>query len=75
MAEQEADVGRLIVESNLCKERRLHLEKCRRKAMYLPWRCGEEKHSYNMCEKDVLMMVYKLVPSLQAENAGKPSER
>lgn len=38
-----------------CAHLLIPLNKCRQAEMYLPWKCGSERHSYEKCEYELVM--------------------
>ncbi|CAO1620068.1 unnamed protein product [Parajaminaea phylloscopi] len=35
-----------------CSALAIPLNKCRKRELYLPWKCEEERHSYEKCQYD-----------------------
>jgi hypothetical protein len=33
-----------------CSHLLIPLNKCRRETMYMPWKCSDERHSYEKCQ-------------------------
>lgn len=76
-AEWEADLVENFeyrVESRFCANRRLSLEKCRKKAMYLPWKCGAEKQAFDDCERDEIMRHMKMANEVLARVKARNAE-
>lgn len=47
-----------------CAHRLIPLNKCRRENYFLPWRCEEERHSYEECQYHQYVHSAAINPSL-----------
>ena len=39
-----------MVYRDFCAHLLMPLNECRRKSFYLPWKCGTERHAYELCQ-------------------------
>ena len=39
-----------MVYRDFCADLLIPLNECRRKSLYLPWKCEEERHAYEKCQ-------------------------
>lgn len=49
------------------------LNRCRVKEYYLPWKCENERHSYEKCQYDEFLQRVAKMDELRAANGGKRS--
>ncbi|KAK6329688.1 hypothetical protein TWF696_003558 [Orbilia brochopaga] len=49
------------------------LNRCRFETWYLPWKCEDERHSYERCQYDEFMKRVKKMEELKAANPGMRS--
>ncbi|KAJ2716639.1 hypothetical protein H4R19_000530 [Coemansia spiralis] len=47
-----------------CAHMLVPLNKCRHRTMYLPWKCEEERHSYEKCQYDDFMRRAKMLAQI-----------
>ncbi|KZO93759.1 hypothetical protein CALVIDRAFT_600477 [Calocera viscosa TUFC12733] len=52
-----------------CSALLIPLNKCRRKSLYLPWECENERHSYEKCQYEDYMRRMKKLADQKANAA------
>ncbi|KAI4369096.1 hypothetical protein MLD38_017583 [Melastoma candidum] len=52
-----------------CAHLLIPLNKCRQSEFYLPWKCEDERHSYEKCEYKLVMERMLLMQKIKAEEA------
>jgi NADH dehydrogenase (ubiquinone) 1 beta subcomplex subunit 7 len=50
-----------------CSALLIPLNACRRKNLYMPWECTDERHGYEKCQYDDLMRRMKKLSKLKVE--------
>ncbi|CAJ1977620.1 unnamed protein product [Sphenostylis stenocarpa] len=59
-----------------CAHLLIPLNKCRQAEFYLPWKCENERHSYEKCEYELVMermlQMQKIREEQQKDNAKQP---
>ncbi|TKY50759.1 NADH dehydrogenase of ubiquinone 1 beta subcomplex subunit 7 [Spatholobus suberectus] len=59
-----------------CAHLLIPLNKCRQAELYLPWKCHNERHSYEKCEYELVMermlQMQKIRQEQQKSNAKQP---
>ncbi|QIW96446.1 hypothetical protein AMS68_001964 [Peltaster fructicola] len=56
-----------------CAHLLIPLNKCRFENYYLPWRCEQERHSYEKCQYEEFKLRVKKMSELRAEKEGARS--
>ncbi|KAL6192401.1 PREDICTED: NADH dehydrogenase [ubiquinone] 1 beta subcomplex subunit 7 [Fragaria vesca subsp. vesca] len=52
-----------------CAHLLIPLNKCRQAEMYLPWKCGGERHVYEKCEYELVMERMLLMQKIKEKEA------
>ncbi|KAG6399102.1 hypothetical protein SASPL_140576 [Salvia splendens] len=58
-----------------CAHLLIPLNKCRQAELYLPWKCGSERHSYEKCEYELVMermLQMQKIRELEAQSKSQP---
>ncbi|XP_050373201.1 NADH dehydrogenase [ubiquinone] 1 beta subcomplex subunit 7 [Argentina anserina] len=53
-----------------CAHLLIPLNKCRQSEMYLPWKCGDERHVYEKCEYELIMERMLLMQKIKEKEAA-----
>ncbi|KAM0706712.1 hypothetical protein Q7P35_006042 [Cladosporium inversicolor] len=56
-----------------CAHLLIPLNKCRPANWYLPWKCQDERHSYEKCQYEEFKLRVKKMDELKAQNPGSRS--
>ncbi|KAM0694806.1 hypothetical protein Q7P36_005162 [Cladosporium allicinum] len=56
-----------------CAHLLIPLNKCRPAEWYLPWKCQDERHSYEKCQYEEFKLRVKKMDELKAQNPGHRS--
>ncbi|RVD81677.1 uncharacterized protein DFL_009529 [Arthrobotrys flagrans] len=72
-AEQMSEARLPIAYRDRCAGLLIPLNRCRFETMYLPWKCENERHSYEKCQYDEFMKRVKKMEELKAANPGMRS--
>ncbi|KAK6513320.1 hypothetical protein TWF281_004954 [Arthrobotrys megalospora] len=72
-AEQMSAARLPIAYRDRCAGLLIPLNRCRFETMYLPWKCENERHSYEKCQYDEFMKRVKKMEELKAANPGMRS--
>ncbi|KAJ7296732.1 hypothetical protein O6H91_13G089900 [Diphasiastrum complanatum] len=63
---EEMAAARLPLGSrDLCANKLIPLNKCRVESFYLPWKCEEERHSYERCEYQLFLQRLRKMEALR----------
>jgi len=72
-AKQMSDAKLPIAYRDRCANLLIPLNRCRFETMYLPWKCENERHSYERCQYDEFIKRVKKMEELKALNPGMRS--
>ncbi|KAH7903159.1 NADH-ubiquinone oxidoreductase B18 subunit-domain-containing protein [Hygrophoropsis aurantiaca] len=57
-----------------CSALLIPLNTCRRKTLYMPWECNDERHTYEKCQYDDLMRRMREMSKLKLQQAEEAEE-
>lgn len=69
--QEEMQKAKIKLESrDHCAHLLIPLNQCRRKTMYLPWKCVDERHGYEACEYELFLERVKKMDAIRAGTAA-----
>ncbi|KAF8467247.1 NADH-ubiquinone oxidoreductase B18 subunit-domain-containing protein [Kalaharituber pfeilii] len=72
LSHEEMSAARLpIAYRDKCASLLVPLNRCRVKEYYLPWKCMDERHSYEKCQYDEFMKRVEKIEELRRERDGR----
>ncbi|KAJ1662133.1 hypothetical protein IW140_006132 [Coemansia sp. RSA 1813] len=73
-AQEMAEAAIPLRYRDYCAHLLVPLNKCRHRSMYLPWKCEDERHTYEKCQYEDFMRRSKLVAQIREEKANAASK-
>jgi NADH dehydrogenase (ubiquinone) 1 beta subcomplex subunit 7 len=68
--EELQQAGIKLESRDYCAHLLIPLNKCRRKTLYLPWKCVDERHTYEACEYELFLERVKKMDAIKAAAAA-----
>jgi len=72
LTHEEMSAARLpLAYRDKCAGLLIPLNRCRYEEFYMPWKCEDERHSYEKCQYEEFMRRVKKMEELRAERGGR----
>ncbi|KAK3672371.1 hypothetical protein LTR78_007678 [Recurvomyces mirabilis] len=71
--EQMSEARVPLAYRDACAHLLIPLNRCRYESYYLPWKCGDERHSYEKCQYDLFRERVKKMDEIREQKGGARS--